>query len=784
MELILFLVALAIVGIILYQLSPNTKFAKANTLYNADKYDEAIEILNAIFEKHPDAPATLAACKLQQAIKAKETSVAVGYYNDVLEIRKRLTTKTAIEKYELAEANAFLGIANLNFYRIIAITNAETKIKSLKENLLFIENAAKLGVEEEFQELKGKHFAELSDIYFSFGLKSEKADKLEDAIRQYSSAKNFAEKASFLNRIYDVEARIGICRIKNKEKLSEVKVENIKNGSFEYKRDFFFRYSTSLIKENEHLKAEMIIADHINFSDPVIKQLKEVIKAKKTKEAHRKIKEINYQLDQLYENSFPVNDVKNLYETIDLKTEEISSVIPNIASKLKDLKPSLFNKLLTHYISIQEFEKAIILIQKFPAFWETPLLLKNLGICCFGFAANGGLTEKNYRTIISCWLTAVYSDKVILKTMEETIWDDEYTFTLVDSIGSNYSYHTELPENVNYDETSEANISIGATQRELLAQFETVINKTIADSSFLQTVNDFYLEEKENVQQIISVLNCDILFAAPHFAKLYGINNTILMELNNDYEKYDEEAALKAGIPYLKNKGDNHVSIYSTAKELFSNLLAAILSENLNEVKSIIADKRMRLIQNYDSINDLVEDSIYNTFLIKIKNNDENENLIPLMKETIRFTENNEKLKFQYAMYVADFCIAKVNAKKINNLKALHFIQDAYFCLPDNERICKNFVTLIRNNLMDILNGRTTQPSPIYSMLKEIPSKRSRTFIEHAVELHNERIEILQQLQDSGTNIASLTGAYGYNLTPEGENLKKALDYMKELSAD
>ena len=84
------------------------------------------------------------------------------------------------------------------------------------------------------------------------------------------------------------------------------------------------------------------------------------------------------------------------------------------------------------------------------------------------------------------------------------------------------------------------------------------------------------------------------------------------------------------------------------------------------------------MIEEFETIKDSVEDSIYNAFALKIEEDDENEDLIPLMNECIRLTTQNEKLKYQYSSYVADLCISKVNADEINNLKALSLMKDVY----------------------------------------------------------------------------------------------------------
>jgi len=784
MEILVIFIIIGIIGYVIYESLPNQKFQKAITLFDSGNLIEASKILIKIFDKHPDAPAKLAECKLKEGLNAKPKSnnEAIKYFDEVIEIKKRLPTNTSKIKYELVEAKACFEIAVIQFSNSISLANTEGKVKSLKDNLRFIDMTTKSGIENDFAALRKKHLSELAEINFSFGIQSEKSNKLVEAIQHYSTAKDFAAQSSNAKILYSSSTRTGISKLKNREHIEPNIFDDVNKSSIEYKRDFFFRYAKKLLQDKEYLETEKIISNHLNFSSSAIDKLKELLKTKKIKDAIKKVDEINYNLDQLYENSFPVDDLKNLYENFDKKIDEIKSVIPTLTDKLKQIKPSLFNRLLTHYISEEQFGNAIVLIQKFPSFWESPELLKNLGICCYGYTAQGNISQKNYQTIISNWLTAVYCDKVVLNSLEETNWDDEYTFTLTDAIGSNYQQHSSLPDNVNYDDITDSNISIGATQRELLQQFETLIHQKISDSSLVKTVTDFYEGEKEAVQKVVSVINTEILFAAPFFAKTHGINNEIIEELDNDYEEYSNEEALQAGVAYIKNKSESSVGKYSAAKELVTKLLSAIHNEKLNDVKAVVTDNQKSLIEEFETIKDSVEDSIYNAFALKIEEDEENEDLIPLMNECIRLTSQNEKLKYQYSTYVADLCISKVNADEMTNLKALNLMKSAYFNSKDNTRICKNIVTLIRYNLSDITNDRTNRMSEIYQVLDDIKTNRSITFKRNSSELAEARTAILKQLQESGVDISQLISTFSFSLTADGQKLKKVLTYMSALS--
>ena len=111
MEIVIVVIIVAIVGYLIYQSLPNTKFEKAQNLFNVKDYVQAITVLNEIFEKHVDAPAKLAECKLNLGKQASAKPEKVNYFKEVVEIRKRISKSESITKFESIEAKALIEIA-------------------------------------------------------------------------------------------------------------------------------------------------------------------------------------------------------------------------------------------------------------------------------------------------------------------------------------------------------------------------------------------------------------------------------------------------------------------------------------------------------------------------------------------------------------------------------------------------------------------------------------------------------------------------------------------------
>jgi len=501
---------------------------------------------------------------------------------------------------------------------------------------------------------------------------------------------------------------------------------------------------------------------------------------------------VNEGLDKLYNENFPVSSTKDFYAGLEEAIKFLSPLLPEYSSKLSSIQPSIFNRLLWSYMEAEEFSDAILLICKFPSFWRKPELLKNLAICCLK-ALTSSLDEKNYQLIISCWITSVYSDAVIVKSLENTTWDDEYTFTLQDAIGSSYLLDAELPENVNYQNASESNISIGTAQRELMQFFESEINLKIFDEKLLQQVNHFYKEEKESIENLISVVHEEVFLATPYFAKLFSINAPILEALDTLFCDNENEEVLLYGIPYLKDNSGGFVKQYSEAVETVKKLVQAVKKKNLKEFSGTAKDSIKEIFTKFDGLKNAIEDELFNAITIIAEKSHTDEEVIPIMEQAIKLSPTTQKLKYLYSNYVSALCVTKVNAKEMSNFKALTFLKSAYFNAPESSKICKNIVSLIDINLMDILNDKSANVDSTYKILDEIQKNRSSQFISAAKELNDTRNALLNQLSKSGVDITMLveeprsafellTDFSKTRLSSQGETMKRALSYMKKLS--
>jgi len=782
---IIVLIIIAGVGYFVYLNLPNTKYKKAQNLLIAKDYEKAANILNEIVEQHIEAPSKLAECKLILGQQASGNTEKLRHFKEVVEIGRRIKNPTSISQFQSMEAKAIFEMANIYYQE--AGDNAE----KLKQNIRFIDNANKKGSESNFRSLKTKHFTDLAKDHFKRAEAKEKSSKnseVIEAIQLYTTSKDYAEKCNEELILNNSITRIIICQLKLRQNIDLKSLTEIKKSSQKYQNELFYRYAVQLVKRKDFSKAEEIILSHLNFESSHIDKLKEILKAERNNSALRLITEVNTSIEKLYNNTLSTEELISVYDSLEKTGEEVKSLDKKLSEKILALKPTLFNRLLTQYIEDEKYDDAIAIIQKYTEFWKSPELLKNLGICSYGVVSKGLLTERNYRIIISGWLTSVFSDKVILKSLDDTTWDDNYTFSLAEAIGSNYSQHEAMPDNVNYDEISASNISIGATQKELLQQFETIIHKEIRDTKLSKLVNDFYKDEKEAIEKIIAQIENDVFFATPYFAISNGLNNEIINELDSDYHNYSNEYALEAGVAYINNSSSTVVYQYFFAKDLIDRVKSAIDNENSGAIKKLNTKENKKRVEKFDNISSSVEDKLFNSISNKISEDDKNEKLISIMEECISFSNQNEKLKYQYSNYVTEYCIAQVNNKKVSNYKALSLLKGAYLHSPSNPKVVKNFITLIRFNLMDLLNDQARSTTQIYAILDWVKNNMSETYKQNSDELSKARRELLQQLQQAGVDTSLFDGSVLFSiasqssLNPHGLKLKKILSYFKDLS--
>lgn len=312
MEAIIIIIVVGIIIFLIYQNLPSTKFEKAKSLYTKGNILDSLNVLNSIFDKHPDAPAKIAEIKYNQGLAQISSSkdAALSFFEQVLNLKKRIKSNSNIALYNKFEAKTHYEISKLTFQQIEAQPSSKNKEANIVSNIKYIESTTKVGLENEFVALKLKHISQLAKVFYDFGIENEKAEKYVDAISDYSKSLKHANDSSnsAINNLSI--CRTEICKLKNGEIISENNLAEINKAPKSLQFDFYFRYAKRLLVNGDYNNAEKIITGKLEKSNREVEKLYSFIKTDRQNKAIIKVNEINETVNNLYSNSIDIEDVK------------------------------------------------------------------------------------------------------------------------------------------------------------------------------------------------------------------------------------------------------------------------------------------------------------------------------------------------------------------------------------------------------------------------------------------------------------------------------------------
>jgi tetratricopeptide (TPR) repeat protein len=386
MEALIIIVIIGIIWLLVYLNKADTKFKNAIRLIHKKRFDEAQEILFKLTSKHSLAVPKYAECFFIKAEELKnkgKISEAITNYNKVLDSKKLLTIVSDKPSFYKFAESAFYEISKLQLDYISTNANSLERIKALKINLDFIKNS-EFNKSNQIPKLIEKHKEIISKLYFELGQKEEKNGDLIQARNNYSNALTYCVNKNDLH-YFNLAGRIELCNVKLDESIVLENIKQIDKANTNIRNDFYFRYSIKLIKEGNLIEAENIIHNKLNIINPEIEKVIKICWNNRIISTTDEISKINNQINEIYNNTASIDLLVSLYDSVTVKGNELNKVVPGILNDLEELKPSLLNRILHHYNENNEYGKAINAIIKFPEFYNSPLLMKNLGNASFNF---------------------------------------------------------------------------------------------------------------------------------------------------------------------------------------------------------------------------------------------------------------------------------------------------------------------------------------------------------------------------------------------------------------
>ena len=510
------------------------------------------------------------------------------------------------------------------------------------------------------------------------------------------SAQEFYEKAAYYQQDGEVLGRIAVCATKRHD-LSVDKIRVIVNNALSVapaaiKKDFVYRFALILIGEGKIAEASQLVEKHLRNA-----KLLNLCEGLRLRQIKANIEAFNAKLKSMKDGKMSLSEANAFYQSVDEEVESIALVYPEHAAKKDTYKRSIYLYRINAAFKEGEYVQAYYLLKgKQMDFLKSEGILRNMAVACLGIMEDGGLTKNNYKEIISVWLTAVYCDRLIVKSLDYTSWDDPYTFTLYDSLSETFEYDN-MPENINFEDPSSSNIGIGAVQKSLLERSDAILSK--GDAEYYA----FYRNEIDAMSEMASFhrrakISEDVLSPYVYSILPTAYRNKMLRHLD------DSEQALRVG--FLYGITDGKFGEYNTASSYFEACEKAL--ESLKNVHIAFTTTKISAIKKFPSMsNELVNkaDCSFDNYVNAGKTYNE------LLKPYAHICSaiGNNILSNKYAKFINDEIIPLLMNHSMETSKGLELLYIAYKAYPNNHQLSDNIGKVLAAVTIDfILNDSSS----------------------------------------------------------------------------
>lgn len=560
-----------------------------------------------------------------------------------------------------------------------AIVSLEDLLISLKE---------KKGFLFENQELV---LNRLHDLYMDEGREQEQAGHNKTAYECYS-------KACECVSLSDVVAisRKAVCSLKRKDIGIDTIAKDVDAAlpiaPPDIKKDIVYRYILRLLEAGKINEASELAENSLR--SPKIRALCESYKIRQVKS---QIEEINRQLEDLNSGKMGLDAAQHFFGSVDATIDTIAQTYPEHAGLKTKYKNAIQKYILQAAFKEQKYDIAYDLLKKQKGdFLSDDTLFRNMAVACLGMMESGKLTQENYKEIIGVWLSAVYSDRLIVKSLDYTSWDDGYTFTIDDSLSQTYSYDN-LPDNINFDDPSNTNVGIGQVQKSLLERSDAILNA--GDAAYYA----FYREQISAMDamakyQLDNSISEDVISPClyPYIAKQYKTH--LCDKLDNS------EEALEVGCLYGLTGG--LFDKFRTAHDYYVQCIDAL--KRLVNVKTAFSRTRISAISDFVGLYDQLIEESRNEFA-NHQNSGKSYQVLLNPFAAICSALNDSQLSFSFSTFINGEIIPKMNAEEIASIPGLKALFEVYKVYTGNSQLNGNIKAILNNVMSDYISGSDSE---------------------------------------------------------------------------
>lgn len=578
--------------------------------------------------------------------------------------------------------------------------SVKTHICSKEENIAINEISDLLNVIDtqcattNKDELKKAVNKKLCNLLFSQGKKAEVGNLYNEAMSNYEHILNLAENFK------DAKERLFICKLKSGQKILRKDEEQISTllthkSDRSSQLDLAFRWCIFLLLKGDVEKVESVNSTILENDSEIL----QICQEEKIISEQRKLDVLNKKIQQLNESALSPKNAIDFGRSLSKTLDEIKLIVQVSSQKANVLKESIRLYAIEQFYKKGDALKSLggLKVQD-STYLSDPIALRNMAIMSLAAAENGQLNKANYKELLALWATAIYQQRIFVKSLEFTSWDDPYTFSLESALGKLEEIDDEnLPDNVNYDIPDGSHVvSILDVQKSLISRMEKAIE---GNEIFLS----FFSSQLEAMNLLASQdLDQPCVVVAPYLASVSAkymkeIENALTYEVSQHYDNWEE--ILKIGNLYGLTKG--YFSRYSSALKLKESIVLAA-KNNRNLAAACVGVSTMKdfaglysevVSEITTSMNkDIAKEVPYHTF-------------DAYFREAVRAIDD-DSLTFLFSNYINQQAVKSLN----DNSETLAQISPVLFeiykfskCNPHLKRNVENIVEALIHNY--ITNG-------------------------------------------------------------------------------
>ena len=660
----------------------------AEQYYVEGDHDKAYSILRTLAKEGEELAAFIVAkYRLSEVLatndKKARYDLAVASIDELLNLKVK-SIKNNEDYQRLWDERASLLIEqSKDIDDVAAVTVLEDLVRSIDKASL---DAAVV------KSLKGLVLKEIIKRKYLISRNLELAGKLTEASDLYREINSLeAKNVPTLSAL-----RFMLCKLKSRDASDILGHKDriytlLRNSAEAYnseKKDIAYRFALTLLKSGEDKEALSILSEFL----PEEEQLKKACEQGEMIKAQAKLDDFNAKLAAVKNKSLSSDDAVYLINHILDYAETIKPVLgltrPTLAKYRNKIKNYAIFKLFDEGRFDVAFEK---MIKEHPDYLDDLTALRNIALVCLNIAEAKQISSSNFREVIAVWLTAIYQERLFVKSLDYTSWDDQYTFSLYGAYG-NFDEDTigDLPDNVNFSDEDDSNIVlIKDVQRALLDRFEAAISDN-------QHCHEFFTSQKDAMDALIA-LNLDekCRLIAPYLAHnndevFQDISDALEQDRQQEYDNWEDILSVGA----LYQMPQSIYSDYSNAKTYFNDCKEAVDTFTLTKARQAFTSEKVEMIKRFDKLDSALR-SYCNSKVsaLSAKNKDDFKNNYSFYLIVCNAVKDST-LSFAFSNYVMQYVVGEVNGNSMKKSDAADIILSIFLLDKNNTRVKENLQTL------------------------------------------------------------------------------------------